>query len=68
MRQSCPCCSRPYDDEWVVYCPVTRTLAEDLKGDGLTTSVPVNIRLDREMVMIVTELYNDSSRKDGRES
>lgn len=56
MKQTCPCCSRPYDDEWMVYCPVSRTLVEQLRGDGLTTSVPVNMRLADDDTIVVTEI------------
>ena len=59
MKAICACCERPYDDQWVVYCPVTRELADQLRGDGLTTSVPVNIKLQTDDVIVVTELHND---------
>jgi hypothetical protein len=51
----CACCERPYDDEWVVWCPVTRELAEMLRGDGLTTNYPVTMRLDDTGAIVVTE-------------
>jgi hypothetical protein len=56
VRQTCPHCRRPFDDEWVVYCPVTRTLADELRGDGLTTQTPVNIKLLGDDTIVVTEI------------
>jgi hypothetical protein len=55
-KQTCSCCGRPYDTEWVVYCPVSRDLAEQLRGDGLTSSYRVNIKLHGDDVIVVTEL------------
>ena len=55
MRDECPQCHRPRNDEWVIYCPVSRELAEMLAGDGLTTNGPVTMRLGSDDVIVVTE-------------
>lgn len=56
MKQACPCCSRPYDDEWVIYCPVSRDLADKLRGEGLTTRTQANIKLAEDDTIVVTEI------------
>lgn len=56
MKQTCPRCSRPYDDEWVVYCPVSREMADLLRAPGgLTTNYPVTVRLATDDTIVVIE-------------
>lgn len=57
MRDECPTCRRPRDDEWVVWCPISRPLAEKLRGDGLTTGYPVTLRLAADDTIVFTEHY-----------
>jgi hypothetical protein len=59
VKQPCPHCHRPFDDEWVVYCPVSRDLAEKLRGDGLTTATPVNMKLLGDDTIVITEIRVD---------
>lgn len=57
-KQTCSCCGRPYDTEWVVYCPVSRDLADMLRDDlGLTTEYPVTMRLGPYDEIVVTQHY-----------
>ena len=55
-RDRCRTCERPLDEEWVVYVPVSRALADSLRGEGLTTRYPVNLRLAADDVLVVAEL------------
>ena len=64
-KQTCSCCGRPYDTEWVVYCPVTRDLAEQLRApDGLTSANPVTMKLGPFDEICVTEHYPEHSDGD----
>lgn len=65
MKATCACCERPYDDDWVVYCPVTRELAEKLRGDGLTTEYPVTMHLADDDTIVVTVHYPPVRQYDG---
>jgi hypothetical protein len=61
-KQTCGACGRPYDDEWVVYCPVSRTLADMLRDDlGMTTEYPVTMKLGAFDVIEVTQHCPDRS-------
>lgn len=58
VRDECPTCGRPRDDDWVVWCPVSRTLADMLREEaGMTTEYPVTMRLGTDDVIVVQQHY-----------